>query len=177
MHRDWNEFLIRFRQSAKGVGFSLDQAKGLAAAFGEMSENAVLHADSTSGVLIGYEATDGKTVCCIVDAGIGVLESLRTHSSYQHLDAHKDAIRTAIRRGESRFGPSTGSGSGFHQVFKSLVAMWGTLRFRSGEGCVAMDGRDFDSDRGEESYVVFRPGFQVTICCRTSDADENFAVI
>lgn len=173
VHRDWKEFLIRFRQSAKVAGFPLDRAKGLAAALGEMAENAVVHANSPHGVLVGYQATGGVALCCIADVGVGVMESLRTHPAYKHLDRHKDAIRIAIRRGESRFGPGTGSGSGFYQVFKSLVAMWGTLRFRSGEGCITMDGRDFDSDQGEESFVLYRPGFQVTFCCRVSDMKEN----
>jgi anti-sigma regulatory factor (Ser/Thr protein kinase) len=173
VHRDWAEFLVRFRQSAKSAGFHFDRAKGLAAALDEMAGNAIVHANSPCGVLVGYQAMEGCALCCITDAGIGVLASLRTHPAYQGLDRHKDAIRVALRQGESRFGPGKG-GLGFYRVFKSLAAMWGTLRFRSGEGCIEMDGRDFDSDRGEESFVQFRPGFQVTICCRTSgDIDDS----
>jgi hypothetical protein len=68
-------------------------------------------------------------------------------------------------------------GFGFRRVFKGLAAMWGTLRFRSGEGCVTMDGTDCDADRGEEVFVVNRPGFQVTICCRLSDQMLPFPVV
>jgi len=177
VHRDWSEYMIRFRQSAKVAGFSLDKAKGLAASLGEMADNAVLHANSPHGVLVGYQATNGAAICCIADVGVGVLGSLKTHPAYQDLHRHKEAIRVALRRGESRFGPGTGGGSGFYRVFKALAASWGTLRFRSGEGCVSMDGRDLEADQGEESYVVFRPGFQVTICCRTSDQEDAVPLI
>ncbi len=163
--QDWGEFLVRFRQSAKNVGFPLEKAKGLAAALGEMADNAVLHANAPVGVLVGYQAVGGAAVCCVADVGDGVLKSLTSHSAYSHIQTHKEAVRAALRRGVSRFGPGQG-GLGFYQVFKALAAMSGTLRFRSGEGCVVMDGTEFEADKGEESYALFRPGFQVTICCR-----------
>lgn len=166
--QDWGEFLVRFRQSVKSVGFDLEKAKGIAAALGEMADNAALHANAPVGVLVGYQVIDGAAVCCVADVGDGVLKSLTTHEAYRHVQSHKEAVRLALRKGVSRFGPGQG-GLGFYNVFKALAAMSGTLRFRSGEGCVTMDGTDFEADKGEESYVLFRPGFQVTICCRVSN--------
>jgi anti-sigma regulatory factor (Ser/Thr protein kinase) len=166
--QDWGEFLVRFRQSVKSVGFDLEKAKGIAAALGEMADNATLHANAPVGVLVGYQVIDGAAVCCVADVGDGVLKSLTTHEAYRHVKTHKDAVRLALRRGVSRYGPGQG-GLGFYNVFKSLAAMSGTLRFRSGEGCVTMDGTEFEADKGEESYVLFRPGFQVTICCRAAN--------
>jgi hypothetical protein len=29
-----------------------------------------------------------------------------------------------------------------------------------------MDGNSLDADVGSEDFVPFRPGFQVTVCCR-----------
>lgn len=177
VHQEWREFLVRFRQSAKNVGFSMDQAKGLAASLGEMADNAAYHANAPNGVLIGYQAISGAVVCCVVDVGDGVLKSLKTHPAYHYLEHHKEAIRVALHKGESRYGPHSGGGLGFYRVFKSLVEMWGTLRFRSGEGCITMDGRGVDADNGEDSYVIFRPGFQVTICCRTSGTDDTIPLV
>lgn len=172
--QDWAEFLVRFRQSVKGVGFDLEKAKGIAAALGEMADNATIHANAPVGVLVGYQAIDGAAVCCVADVGDGVLKSLTGNSSYSYLRSHKEAVRLALRSGVSRFGSG---GLGFYSVFKALAAMSGTLRFRSGEGCVSMDGTGFDADTGEESYVLFRPGFQVTICCRTSGRDDPFPLV
>jgi anti-sigma regulatory factor (Ser/Thr protein kinase) len=174
--RDWGEFLVRFRQSAKSVGFDLEKAKGIAAALGEMADNATIHANAPVGVLVGYQVIDGTAICCVADVGIGVLASLSSHEAYRYLRTHKDAVRLALQNGVSRYGPGQG-GSGFNNVFKALAAMSGTLRFRSGEGCVTMDGTDFEADKGEESYVIFRPGFQVTICCRALDKKDPFPLV
>jgi anti-sigma regulatory factor (Ser/Thr protein kinase) len=174
--QDWGEFLVRFRQSVKNVGFDLERAKGIAAALGEMADNATVHANAPVGVLVGYQVIDGAAISCVADTGIGVLASLTSHEAYRHVQTHKDAVRLALRKGVSRFGPGQG-GLGFYNVFKALAAMSGTLRFRSGEGCVTMDGTEFEADKGEESYVLFRPGFQVTICCRTSGCSDPFPLV
>lgn len=165
--QDWGEFLVRFRQSVKNVGFAMEKAKGISAALGEMADNAVFHSNAPVGVLVGYQAIDGACVCCVADVGDGVLSTLTSHEAYRHVRTHKEAIRLALQRGVTRFGPDQG-GLGFNSVFKALAAMSGTLRFRSGEGCVEMDGTDCDADKGTERFVPFRHGFQVTICCRTA---------
>jgi anti-sigma regulatory factor (Ser/Thr protein kinase) len=174
--KDWGEFLVRFRQSIKSVGFDLEKAKSIAAALGEMADNATLHANASVGVLVGYQVIEGAAVCCVADVGDGVLKSLTSHEAYRHVRSHKEAVRLALRRGVSRYGPGQG-GLGFYNVFKALAAMSGTLRFRSGEGSVMMDGTDFEADKGEESYVLFRPGFQVTICCRVSNHPDPFPLV
>ena len=68
----------------------------------------------------------------------------------------------------SAASPGNGGGFGFHQVFKSLAAQWGQLRFRSGEGCIRMDGTGLDADRGEERDLPYLGGFQVAVCCRAA---------
>jgi anti-sigma regulatory factor (Ser/Thr protein kinase) len=174
--QDWGELLVRFRQSVKSVGFDLKRAKGIAAALGEMADNATVHAKAPVGVLVGYQVIDGAAVSCVADVGIGVLASLTSHEAYRHIQTHKAAVRLALHKGVSRFGPGQG-GTGFNNVFKALAAMSGTLRFRSGEGCVTMDGTELEAHKGEESYVLFRPGFQVTICCRASSRPDSFPLV
>lgn len=176
MHRDWREFLVRFRQSAKAGGFPHEKAQGIAAALGEMADNAVVHSRSRVGPLVGYQIVDGAVVCGVADAGVGILASLRENDAYRNLRTHSEAIRTAIQDGATRYGSGNG-GFGFRGVFKALMEMYGTLRFRSGEGCLTMDGTDFDSDRGEECFVLDLPGFQVTICCRLSDREFSVPLV
>jgi hypothetical protein len=176
VHRDWKEFLVRVRQSATGSGFSIGKAKGIAASLGEMADNATLHSNAPVGILVGYQATAGAVVCCVADVGDGILHSLRSHEAYRDIQTHKQAIRKAMEKGQTRYGPGKG-GFGFYRVFKSLTAMWGTLRFRSGEGCVTMDGNDFEADQGKDAYVLNRAGFQVTICCRLSETGSSNPLI
>lgn len=164
--RAWNEFLLRFRQSAKSIGFSHNQAQGIAAAFGEMADNATIHSRSPIGTLVGYSALNGAATFCVADVGIGVLGSLRECKEFVSLRSHTEALRTALQDGATCRGNGNG-GFGFRQIFKSLTNLWGTLRFRSGEGCLTMDGTGLDANLGTQDFVVHRPGFQVTICCRT----------
>ena len=163
----WQEFLVRFRQSAKSIGFSHDKAQGIAAALGEMADNASTHSCGPTGILVGYSAVDEAAICCVADVGIGVRESLQHCEEFRGLETHTKALRTALQDGATCRGPGQG-GFGFRRVFKALADMWGTLRFRSGEGCLTMDGTGLDANLGTEEFVLHRPGFQVTICCRLS---------
>jgi hypothetical protein len=164
--QSWEVFEIRFNRSARNGGFTGSVADGLQGALHEMAENAVIHSEAPTGILAGYQVTPEAALFTVVDVGIGILASLRTHAAYQHFQVHLEAIRAALHVGVSRFGPGEG-GLGFSQVFKSLAADSGLLRFRSGEGCITMDGTDLDADtKGNETFPPGLPGFQVTVCCR-----------
>lgn len=166
---EWQQFEIRFDRSAQSVGFSSTTAHALQGALHEMGENAVIHSEAPAAILVGYQVLKGAALFSVGDVGIGVLASLRSHPAYQHLELHKDAIRAALHDGTTRFGPNT-RGMGFRQVFRALAAQWGCLRFRSGNGCVTLSGEGLDADQGEESFPPHLPGFQLTVCCRTSAA-------
>lgn len=162
-------FLFRFERSAKSSGFSSQAAARLHAALHAMTENAVIHANAPISALIGYRILEGTAQFCVSDVGIGILASLRTCADYASLTLHNEAIKMALRDGTSRFGRGRG-GFGFRQVFKALAEQWGNLRFRSGAGCITMDGTGLDYDTGVESYPPPMPGFQVSVCCRASEA-------
>lgn len=164
----WLEFASRFAMSVTRIGFHRDKALQISAAMREMADNAVLHSESVDGILVGYQAVENFTVCAIADIGIGILESLRLNDRYTHLTKHAAAIETALKPGESRYGFGNG-GTGFSNVFKYLAEARGTLRFRSGEAFVSLDGQDEHTDKTISHSVAFRPGFQVSICCRSSD--------
>ena len=170
----WTEFSSRFVLSSTKIGFVRKQSLGISVAMQEMADNAVIHSESSTGILVGYQAVENYVACVIADMGIGVLASLRTNERYQHLATHADAIKTALKPGESRYGFGKG-GTGFATVFKYAAEARGTLRFRSGEASVSLDGQDEHTDRAINGSVAFRPGFQVSICCRSSDrpAGEN----
>jgi anti-sigma regulatory factor (Ser/Thr protein kinase) len=60
--QDWGEFLVRFRQSVKSVGFDLERAKGISAALGEMADNATIHANAPVGVLVVFPGVPNDLV-------------------------------------------------------------------------------------------------------------------
>ena len=59
-----------------------------------------------------------------------------------------------------------GNGFGFYDLFRALAGQCGTLRLRTGNVCITMDGQEFGADLGEETYPEVTTGFQVTVCCR-----------
>jgi len=172
---EWNNFCHRFELGAKRSGFSDKTAINLQFALHEMASNAVIHSDATTAALIGYEIRSGNALFSVVDVGIGVLASLKTSEAYQNLSRPVDAIQQAMRPGVSRLGRG---GLGFAQVFKAVTNDWGELRFRSGNGCIEMDGTGLDHsfDDVKRSYPPALPGFQVSMCCRTESPASNETV-
>jgi hypothetical protein len=164
---NWKAFTIRFARSAQGVGIDKLVSGGLRGALLEMAENAIVHSRTDSPILVDYRVLDGFAQFCVADIGIGVLNSLRSCTDFSHLRYDNEAIKEALRDGVSCMGRNRG-GMGFREIFKALSEQWGQLRFRSGQGCLVMDGTDLDADQFSEEFVTSLPGFQVTVSCRTS---------
>jgi hypothetical protein len=129
-----------------------------------MTENGILHADSQAGVLVGYQMLADAVLFTVADVGRGVLSSLRANAKYSALAFHRDALRLAMQDGVT--SQNSDGGYGFHQVFKALASQFGTIRFRTGNACITMDGQSFDAEMGEETFPEVMSGFQVTVCCR-----------
>lgn len=168
-------FAIRFNRSSVANGLSRDVSDQLQVALHEMAENALIHSESAVAPVAGYVVTEGLSQFCVADLGIGVLASLRTCPDFQGIHLHNAAIRAALRDGTSRFGTRKG-GLGFRPIFKSLIASWGSLRFRSVEGCISMCGMDLACDRGLEHFPPPLPGFQLSIACQVPtlrNAEKN----
>jgi hypothetical protein len=164
----FDEYVVRFEFGARAIGLPRSTAINLQAALHEMAANAVTHADSPVAALIGYEVRKGRATFCVVDVGIGVLKSLHKNPSYTHITVHSEAIRLALEDGVSSIRGDFTRGNGFRHIFKSLAEQFGTLRLRSGEGSVEMDGMDLDVDKGRERRSLpHLDGFQVAVSCRT----------
>ena len=164
--KPWELYAIRFSRSAQAAGFSSTVANGLMAALYEMTRNALEHAESPQPVLVGYQAEGGTALFCVVDAGRGVLASLRSCEDYSHLTKHDEALHTAIQDGTSRHGYRNG-GLGFRQVFQALAEYNGHLRFRTGDACLEIIGADCGPNMGRCHGTPQLNGFQVAVCCRT----------
>jgi anti-sigma regulatory factor (Ser/Thr protein kinase) len=164
--KPWQLFAIRFSRSAQAAGFNSTVANGLMAALYEMARNALEHAESPTSPLVGYHAEEGMALFCVVDAGRGVLESLRKCPEYSQLTRHDEALSLAIQDGTSRHGARKG-GLGFREVFRALADFNGQLRFRTGSACLDISGVDCGPNHGLHHYVPFLNGFHVSVCCRT----------
>lgn len=162
-------YQMRFWKSAQEVGFSKKVSNCLHAGLNEIMTNAVQHSRSTRQHVAGYAVQPNIAQFAVVDLGQGVLARLRQSAKYADLTSHSDAIRLALHDGITS-DPSEHGGYGFRDIFNALAVQWGYLRFRSGEGCVIMDGTALDAEAGSTISVAARPGFQVNVTCRATAA-------
>jgi hypothetical protein len=76
----------------------------------------------------------------VSDAGVGVLDSLRSNSEYSNLSDSGTALKLALSDGASRHGSMSGRGYGISQLFRALAHDAGELRFRSGDYALRLWG-------------------------------------
>jgi anti-sigma regulatory factor (Ser/Thr protein kinase) len=160
----WQLFAVRFSRSAQRAGFSRTTAGHLGGALAEMADNALVHSNARFPIVAGYHVLNGFAQFSVIDTGIGVFASLHACPDYSYLKTDVDALHKALHDGVTSLGHQRG-GFGFRPVFKAVAAQWGALRFRSGQGCLVIDGTDCSADKGAESFVPFLPGFHVSISC------------
>jgi anti-sigma regulatory factor (Ser/Thr protein kinase) len=166
---------MRFTQATKAAGFPVQTANELQAAFNEMIENAVQHSNPPIPVLAGYQVRSGIAQFVVADVGRGVLDSLRENAAYAETKTDAEAVRLALHDGVSRFVDR--GGFGFRPIFKAITEAWGTLRFRSGNGCLTMDGTGLDADQGTRHFPSQLPGFQVSVTCRMKNISVGIPLV
>ena len=166
---EWGNFCQRFERAAREVGFSKDAAINMHSALFEMAENAQIHSRSPVAPLVGYEVGNGMAMFTVADVGRGVLASLRSVPQYASLTVDVEAIQLAMRNGVTS-RPDGRGGFGFNSVFKALAEQWGQLRFRSGNGCITMDGTHLKADKCHRQFPLPIWGFQVSVCCHANDS-------
>jgi len=69
----------------------------------------------------------------VADAGVGVLQSLRTHPHFAYVKDSGTALELALSEGVSRFYDDKDRGRGFRPIFVGLANASSHLRFRSAD--------------------------------------------
>jgi hypothetical protein len=162
----WRAFIGRLIDGAMQAGFDGDAGKGFAGAFGELQDNACQHSQAPQTALVGYRWDEGEFEMVIADSGIGILASIRSHPDYRNLNDHGEALKVALSSGETRFGRGSGHGTGFDTVFRSLASLRGTLRFRSGDHSLELDGMSPNLINPSLRQRMHFQGFLASIICR-----------
>lgn len=138
----WTNFGLAAQRAAAAAGFTKRVAAQLVGAMGEMYSNIYDHSEAARTGLVAFTARSGSFEFVASDRGMGVLQSLRTCLEYADLDDHGEALRLTLRDGVSRHGSGTGHGYGFRPLFIGLANLNGSLRFRSGDHALVIDGRN-----------------------------------
>jgi hypothetical protein len=165
-----NSRLIAFLMDAKRAAQDITRLPGttpgqLIAAMEEMESNIHEHSDAPATGLIAFRAVPEMFEFVVLDGGIGVLESLRRCSTYAALGDHGRALETALTDGTSRFGPGSNHGHGFRPIFLGLANLRGSLRFRSGDYGLTMDGTSPNLTTAQLAQKPPVKGFFASITC------------
>ena len=138
----WTAFGLAAQQAAMAAGFERRTAAGLTAAIGEFHSNIYEHAAAPDTGLLAFCGRPGRFEFVVADGGIGVMESLRSAAAYARLRDHGDALQLALSDGISRHGAAATRGYGFRPLFIGLANLSASLRFRSGDHVLEIEGRN-----------------------------------
>ena len=136
----WTAFGVAAQKAAVAAGFANKVAGQLAGAILEMQSNIYEHSEAPQTGMLTFRAAPGVFEFVAADRGIGVLESLRSGIAHASLADHGTALQLTLTEGCSRFGDDIGRGMGFRPLFVGLANLRGSLRFRSGNHALAIDG-------------------------------------
>jgi hypothetical protein len=163
--KSWTSFKVEAHKAALTAGFSAQTVHRLMGAMGEIVDNVVEHSQAAPTGFVVFRGRPGCFEYTVADAGVGTLASLKSNPEYAYLRDEGDALQCALTEGESRFGKAAGRGSGFSQLFKSLVSLNASLRFRSGDHGLSMHGV---SPTLVNALVAKKPrasGFMTSVSC------------
>src|SRR5665213_692908 len=162
-------FLMNASTAARDVaGLPGTVPRQLAAAMQELENNIHEHSDAADTGLLAYRAAPGVFEFVAADRGMGILKSLQRCSTHAGLPDHGKALEAALTDGTSRFGPHSDRGHGFRPIFLGLVNLSGTLRFRSGDHALIMDGTSPNLTTAQLAQKPLIDGFFASVRCQAA---------
>lgn len=167
---DGDNRLIAFLMDAKRAAQNVTKLPGttpgqLVAAMEEMESNIHEHSNAPATGLVAFRASPNMYEFIVYDQGIGVLESLRRCAVFATLADHGSALAAALTDGTSRFGSNSNRGHGFRPIFLGLANLRGSLRFRSGDYALTMDGTSPNLTTAQLAQKPVVKGFFASVTC------------
>lgn len=166
---EWIHWCSRSQQAAELAGVPKALAQGLIGALRELEDNVHEHSYAADTGIAGYRANLGTFEFVVGDAGIGVLASLRLASEFEDLRDAGQALRIALSDGVSRFGRQAGRGYGFRPLFKALAGHRASLRFRSGDHALTLEGSGPTLSTARVSQKASLSGFVISVTWRSRE--------
>jgi len=169
----WGLFGMRFARSLRDVGgFAPKLARALVGVVGELVDNVLEHAAppgcSPPPGVVGFHVVQGAARFVIGDVGQGVLSSLRALPRHSHLVTAREAL-LAVVRDHATSRSHLAQGNGIKEVFARLAALRGSVRFRSADAALTVEG----NLRTLPIVVRGSPdlrGLQVAVTCEPCEA-------
>lgn len=170
----FTRFLMEVQRAARDVARLPGTTPGqLAAAMQELESNIHEHSEAPETGLLAFRAASDAFEFVAADHGIGILKSLQRCSEFSDLDDHGKAIQAALSDGTSRFGSHGRRGHGFRPIFLGLANLRASLRFRSGDHALVIDGTGPSLATAQLSQKPVIDGFFASIRCDVSFHSET----
>lgn len=138
----WTAFGVAAQKAAVDAGFANKVAAQLVRSILEMQSNIYEHSEAPQTGFLAFRAMPGLFEFVTADRGVGVLRSLCSGTAHAELADHGTALQLTLTEGCSRFGNDVGRGMGFRPLFVGLANLRGSLRFRSGDHALTIDGNN-----------------------------------
>ena len=135
VHRD--DFMFALHKAMLAVGMPPGFVAGFVGALGEMESNIHEHSGAVDTGIMAFSVTESHAEWIVADRGRGVLSGL--NATYPSMNDASVALRFALTDGASRYR-TKGRGNGFRQLFKALAARRASLRFRSDDQLLTIEG-------------------------------------
>lgn len=169
----WTGFGLAIQQGAVASSFPKKIARQLTAAVGELYSNLYEHSEASETGLIVFRAGPNRFEFVVADKGIGVLKSLNNCAEHAALEDHGEALRLTLTDGISRHGTDVSRGYGFRPLFIGLANLNGSLRFRSGNHALVIDGQNPSLMTARIAEKVPIPGFLVSVVCELDNRTKG----
>lgn len=166
----WTSFQIASHKAALAAGFPSKTASQLIGALGEIHDNVLEHSEAAATGVVTFSSRRDLFEFAVADQGVGILASLKTNPEHAGVRDHGEALQHALTDGVSRFGRSSNRGTGFSQLFKGLATLNGSLRFRSGNHALSIEGKNPSLVNALTAMKPSVPGFLVCVACRIPPA-------
>lgn len=159
-------FLMDAKRAARNTTALPDSTAGqLVAAMEELEGNIHEHSGLVESGLLAFQAAGTVFEFVALDQGIGVLSSLRTCEAFAGLTSHGQALHMALTDGVSRYGQNSRHGHGFRPIFVGLANLRGSLRFRSGDSALTMDGTSPNLTTAQLAQKPYLKGLFISVSC------------
>ncbi len=136
------EFCQRSIQQAAERSLPKPVAQGLIGAMIEIEENIHLHSEQANDGVVDFTALMKNSNSSLAIAASGCWQACAARPDYRHLTDTGNALRLALQDGQSRLShlePNHGYG-GSAISFTTLATLNGSLRFRSDDQAITLDG-------------------------------------
>ena len=167
----WTSFLMDAQRAARNITKLPGLTPGqLVASMEELENNIHEHCCAADTGLVAFFGRKSHFEFVVADLGVGVLNSLQSSAQHVNLADHGKALELALTDGVSRYGDNTQRGYGFRPIFVGLVNLQVSLRFRSGDHALTMDGSNPNLGSSQLAQKADIGGFFVSVSCHASSS-------